>query len=55
MNEQTEWRGLLHQWARNELLQGKQHILSEAVPELERGLIAVALATPQGRKPNAAA
>jgi two-component system nitrogen regulation response regulator GlnG len=53
-NEQTEWQTLLHQWARNELLQGKQHILSEAVPEFERVLIEVALAHSQGRKRNAA-
>lgn len=51
---QAEWQALLHQWASNELLQGKQHILAEAVPEFERVLIEVALAHSHGRKRNAA-
>jgi two-component system nitrogen regulation response regulator GlnG len=44
----------LHQWARNELVQGKQHLLSQATPEFERVLIEVALAHSRGRKRDAA-
>jgi two-component system nitrogen regulation response regulator GlnG len=52
--QQSDWRELLHQWAHNELVQGKDHLLSEATPEFERVLIKVALAHSQGRKRDAA-
>lgn len=48
------WQTLLCQWARNELVSGKQHILREAVPDFERALIDVALAHTRGRKRDAA-
>jgi two-component system nitrogen regulation response regulator GlnG len=51
---QASWRELLCQWARNELVGGKQHILKEAVPVFERALIEVALAHTRGRKRDAA-
>ncbi|MEH6589234.1 MAG: nitrogen regulation protein NR(I) [Halioglobus sp.] len=53
-DQSNDWRELLHQWARNELVQGKDHILSQATPEFERVMIEVALAHSQGRKRDAA-
>jgi two-component system nitrogen regulation response regulator GlnG len=50
----SDWRELLHQWARNELVQGKQHLLSDATPQFEQVMIDVALAHSQGRKRDAA-
>ena len=52
--QEANWRDLLCQWARNELVSGKQHILREAVPNFERALIEVALAHTRGRKRDAA-
>jgi two-component system nitrogen regulation response regulator GlnG len=54
VGSQTDWRELLHQWARNELVQGKHHLLSRVTPEFERVLIEVALAHSRGRKRDAA-
>ena len=51
---EASWRELLCQWARNELVSGRQHILREAVPTFERALIEVALAHTRGRKRDAA-
>lgn len=51
---EAHWQELLCQWARNELVSGKQHILREAVPAFERALIDVALAHTRGRKRDAA-
>jgi two-component system nitrogen regulation response regulator GlnG len=51
---EASWRELLSQWARNELVSGRQHILREAVPTFERALIEVALAHTRGRKRDAA-
>jgi two-component system nitrogen regulation response regulator GlnG len=48
------WSDLLFQWARNELVQGKQQILQEAVPAFEKVMIQVALQHTQGRKRDAA-
>ncbi|MCB1690969.1 MAG: nitrogen regulation protein NR(I) [Halioglobus sp.] len=53
-SEKSEWRDLLFQWARNELVQGKQQILQEAVPAFEKVMIQVALQHTQGRKRDAA-
>jgi two-component system nitrogen regulation response regulator GlnG len=50
----TDWTVLLHNWASNELVQGKHHILSQATPQFERVLIEVALTHTQGRKRDAA-
>ncbi|MEM1141366.1 MAG: nitrogen regulation protein NR(I) [Pseudomonadota bacterium] len=50
----AHWRELLCRWARNELVNGKQHILREAVPTFERAMIDVALAHTRGRKRDAA-
>lgn len=50
----ADWKTLLQQWARSELLQGRHHILSLATPQFERVLIEVALAHTQGRKRDAA-
>ena len=50
----TEWNELLCHWARNELVQGKHHILRQAVPIFERAMIEVALEHTQGRKRDAA-
>ena len=52
--EQTDWRELLFRWARNELVQGKHHILQEATPAFEKVMIEVALQHSQGRKRDAA-
>ena len=51
---QSDWRELLYHWARNELIQGKHHILQEATPAFERVMIEVALQHSQGRKRDAA-
>jgi two-component system, NtrC family, nitrogen regulation response regulator GlnG len=51
---QSEWPDLLFSWARNELLQGKQQILQEAIPAFEKVMIQVALQHTQGRKRDAA-
>ncbi|TXS93867.1 nitrogen regulation protein NR(I) [Parahaliea maris] len=51
---QADWRELLYRWARNELVQGKHHILRQAVPTFERVMIEVALQHSQGRKRDAA-
>jgi two-component system nitrogen regulation response regulator GlnG len=51
---QTDWRTLLCHWARNELVQGKHHILRQAIPDFERSMIDVALQHSRGRKRDAA-
>ena len=51
---QSDWPELLFRWARNELLQGKQQILQDAIPAFERVMIQVALQHSQGRKRDAA-
>ena len=51
---QSDWRDLLYQWARRELIQGKDHILQQATPAFERVMIEVALQHSQGRKRDAA-
>jgi two-component system nitrogen regulation response regulator GlnG len=50
----AEWNELLGHWARKELIQGKHHILRQAVPMFERAMIEVALEHTQGRKRDAA-
>lgn len=52
--ENSDWRDLLYNWARNELVQGKQQILQEAIPSFEKVMIEVALQHTQGRKRDAA-
>jgi two-component system nitrogen regulation response regulator GlnG len=51
---QSDWREMLSHWARNELLQGKDQILREALPNFEQVMIEVALQHTQGRKRDAA-
>ncbi len=53
-SEEAEWPDLLSKWARNELVQGKQQILQEAVPLFEKAMIQVALQHTRGRKRDAA-
>jgi len=53
-SEKTDWPELLFSWARNELVQGKQQILQQAVPTFEKVMIRVALQHSQGRKRDAA-
>ena len=53
-SRQSDWRELLCHWARNELVQGKHHILRQAMPDFERSMIEVALHHSQGRKRDAA-
>jgi two-component system nitrogen regulation response regulator GlnG len=50
----SDWRELLQEWARNELVQGKHHILQDATPAFERVMIEVALRHTDGRKRDAA-
>ncbi|MDP5053140.1 MAG: nitrogen regulation protein NR(I), partial [Congregibacter sp.] len=52
--QETQWQELLCQWARSELVSGKQHILRDAIPAFEKALIEVALAHTRGRKRDAA-
>ncbi len=51
---EADWRELLQRWARNELVQGKHHILQQATPDFERVMIEVALQHSHGRKRDAA-
>tara|TARA_R110002072_G_scaffold251245_1_gene410092 strand:+ start:17857 stop:19260 length:1404 start_codon:yes stop_codon:yes gene_type:complete len=51
---ESEWPDLLFNWAHNELIQGKQQILQQAVPTFEKVMIKVALQHTQGRKRDAA-
>ncbi len=51
---EADWKELLQRWARNELVQGKDHILQQATPAFERVMIEVALQHSQGRKRDAA-
>lgn len=53
-SEQADWPELLCNWARKELLKGKQQILQEAVPTFEKAMIEVALQHSKGRKRDAA-
>jgi two-component system nitrogen regulation response regulator GlnG len=53
-SELSEWPDLLYHWARNELVQGKQRILQDALPAFEKIMIQVALQHTQGRKRDAA-
>jgi two-component system nitrogen regulation response regulator GlnG len=53
-DDEADWQTLLAQWARNQLVSGKQHILREAMPAFERSMIEVALAHTRGRKRDAA-
>jgi two-component system nitrogen regulation response regulator GlnG len=53
-SEQSDWPDLLFNWARNELIQGKQQILQQALPAFEKVMIQVALQHSQGRKRDAA-
>jgi two-component system nitrogen regulation response regulator GlnG len=53
-SEAADWRDLLYRWARNELVQGKHHILREAIPAFEKVMIEVALQHSQGRRRDAA-
>jgi two-component system nitrogen regulation response regulator GlnG len=50
----SDWRELLGEWARNELIQGKHHILQQATPDFEKVMIEVALQHSRGRKRDAA-
>jgi len=52
--DQADWPDLLFRWARNELVQGKQQILQDAVPTFETVMIRVALQHSGGRKRDAA-
>ena len=52
--DHSDWRALLSQWARKELLMGKDQILREALPAFEQVMIEVALQHTQGRKRDAA-
>lgn len=49
-----DWREQLHSWAQQELVEGKQQILQEAIPAFERVMIDVALQHTKGRKRDAA-
>jgi len=53
-SDQSDWPDLLFRWARNELVQGKQQILQDAVPTFETVMIRVALQHSGGRKRDAA-
>jgi len=53
-SDRADWRDMLSRWTRNELRQGKHHILMEALPAFEQVMIEVALEHTQGRKRDAA-
>jgi two-component system nitrogen regulation response regulator GlnG len=47
------WHQLLRRWAVDELKQGREHLLEQALPEFEKIMIETALAHSQGRKRDA--
>jgi len=51
---ESDWRGLLRQWAQSELAQGKHRILEQTRPQFEQVMIEVALQHTRGRKRDAA-
>jgi two-component system, NtrC family, nitrogen regulation response regulator GlnG len=53
-NEQQDWLSALHQWAEQELQQGREAILDRAVPDFERTMIRVALTRTAGHRQEAA-
>lgn len=53
-DDESDWRAMLSQWARDQLVSGKHNILREATPAFERSMIEVALAHTRGRKRDAA-
>lgn len=53
-DQAADWRDQLHSWARQELTEGKQQILQQAIPAFERVMIDVALQHTKGRKRDAA-
>ncbi len=53
-SEHPDWPDLLCNWARNELVHGRQKILQDAVPAFEKVMIKVALEHSHGRKRDAA-
>ena len=52
--DSVDWKVQLCEWARSELILGKNNILRQAIPEFERSLIEVALEHTHGRKRDAA-
>lgn len=54
VTQSASWQSQLRQWARQQLADGQQAILDEAVPEFERAVIEVALAHTGGRRQDAA-
>ncbi|MEN8204710.1 MAG: nitrogen regulation protein NR(I) [Pseudomonadota bacterium] len=50
----ADWRGLLRQWAQQQLAGGAERLLDEALPDFERVLIDVALQQTGGRRQDAA-
>ena len=51
--EGGSWHTMLRRWASNELGQGRNHLLDEALPEFEKIMIEVALDHTRGRKRDA--
>ncbi len=52
--ESANWPAILRQWAKQQLSEGEEAILDEAIPEFERAVIEVALAHTGGRRQDAA-
>lgn len=52
--DEADWKSLLQQWARRELIQGRRQILEQATPDFERVMIEAALQHSHGRKRDAA-
>ena len=52
--DSSDWRKQLCDWARSQLILGKNNILRQAIPEFERSLIEVALEHTHGKKRDAA-
>jgi two-component system nitrogen regulation response regulator GlnG len=51
--EGENWHKMLRSWASNELAQGRQQLLEQALPEFERAMIEAALGQTHGRKRDA--
>ena len=49
-----DWQQMLRDWGENELKNGQENILDQAVPAFEKAMIDVAMAHTGGRKKDAA-
>jgi two-component system nitrogen regulation response regulator GlnG len=54
MTEEGDWQPQLRKWVRQQLVEGREHLLDEATPAFERIMIETALQHTSGRRQEAA-